>query len=357
MAIVRVNLKNNPYNIHFGHKLFPSIPSEIKKLNLGNFAIVITSSRVHALYKTLISNTFRGKNYKIVTIADGEKAKSKHWLFSIIGDIVKVDGLNKKPYLICLGGGTVGDVGGFVASIYKRGIPYVQIPTTFLGQIDSSIGGKTAIDLKVAKNILGSFYQPRAVFIDPCFLASLPLPELKQGLAEVIKYGVIKDSNFFVFIEKKHQEIINLERAAILKVILTSVKIKARIVEQDERELSGLRTILNFGHTFGHALESSLKYQKISHGEAVALGMIFAAKLSLKLKKCSQNSLARLSNLIRLFGLPTRIKANPSLLYRALTYDKKFISGKIRMVLLKAIGKVEVVDGISAQKIKETLKA
>ena len=356
MKTIIVKLKKNPYKIHIGYNLLREAPKQIKKLKLGNFGLVITSPKILSLHRKSINKAFGGKDYKITTVIDGEKAKSKKWLSKVIGEVVKADTLNRKVFIICLGGGTVGDLGGFLASIYKRGIPYIQIPTTLLGQIDSSIGGKTAIDLKEAKNILGAFYQPKAVFIDPGFLKTLPTREIKQGLAETIKYGVIRDKEFFDFLKQNHKKILKLNSTCILKLISVCVSIKAKIVAEDEQEKKGLRTILNFGHTLAHALESSLHYKRLSHGEAVSLGMLYAAYLSKVLKKCSEKEVNKIEEIIKLFSLPTKIKFNALTLYKSLSYDKKFTSGKIRMVILRKIGKVGVVEEISPQNIKKTLK-
>jgi len=353
---ISVQLRKNSYKIHIGTNLLKEVPRCIKRLKLGNFGLVVTSPKILSLHRKRIKKVFGGKNYKITTVIDGEKAKSKEWLTKVIQEVVKADTLGRKIFIICLGGGTIGDLGGFAASIYKRGIPYIQIPTTLLGQIDSSIGGKTAIDLKEAKNILGTFYQPKAVFIDPTFLKTLSGQEMKQGLAEAIKYGVIKDKEFFNFLKKNHKKILKLNSACISKLISICVGIKAKIVASDEREKKGLRTILNFGHTLAHALESSLQYKKLSHGEAVSLGMLYAAYLSHVLKKCSEKEFIQIEEIIKLFSLPAKIKFNSLTLYKSLSYDKKFISGKIRMVLLRKIGRVEVVEEISPHNIKKTLK-
>ncbi len=356
MKIITVKLKNNPYKIYIDHNFLGKVPEKINKLNLGNFGLVITSPKILSLHREKIEKAFGSKNYKIITVVDGEGAKSRKWLDKVIGELVKVDALSRKVFIVCLGGGTVGDLGGFAASVYKRGISYIQIPTTLLGQIDSSIGGKTAIDLKEAKNILGAFHQPKAVFIDTAFLKTLPKREMGQGLAEAIKYGAIKDKELFAFLRKNHKKILKLDSACILKLILTCASIKAKIVAEDEQEKKGLRTILNFGHTLAHALESSLQYKKLSHGEAVSLGMVYAAYLSKVLKKCSDIEVNCLEETLRLFSLPTRIKFNALTIYKSLTYDKKFISGEIRMVILRKIGKVEVIKKISSQNIKKTLK-
>lgn len=356
MKTISVQLKKNSYKIHIGANLLEEVPRYIKRLKLGNFGLVITSPKILSLHRKRIKKVFGGKNYKITTVIDGEKAKSKEWLTKVIQEVVKADTLSKKIFIICLGGGTIGDLGGFAASIYKRGIPYIQIPTTLLSQIDSSIGGKTAIDLKEAKNILGAFYQPKAVFIDSTFLKTLPSQEMKQGLAEAIKYGVIKDKEFFNFLKKNYKKILKLNSSCISKLISVCAGIKAKIVASDEREEKGLRTTLNFGHTLAHALESSLQYKNLSHGEAVSLGMLYAAYLSQVMKKCSRKEFVQIEEILKLFSLPVKIKFNALTLYKSLSYDKKFISGKIRMVLLRKIGRVEVVDGISPQNIKKTLK-
>ena len=357
MKTINVKVKENPYNIYIDYNLTGKIPAYIKKLNLGNFGIIIASKKVLSLHKKLINKTFSKKSYKIISVIDGEKAKSKKWLFKVIEAVVRADKLRRKVFVVCLGGGTIGDLGGFAASIYKRGIPYVQIPTTLLAQIDSSIGGKTAIDLNIAKNILGSFYQPRAVFIDPLFLKTLPNKEMKQGMAEAIKYGIIKSKDFFEFLKKNHEKIIKLDKTSILKVINTCAQIKAKIVSADEKEKKGLRTILNFGHTLAHALESCLQYKKITHGEAVALGMLYVTGLSYSLKMCNKACINEINEILKLFKLPRKIKANYLSLYKSLTYDKKFISGKIRMVLLKKIGQVQVIEGIKPQNLNKAFKS
>jgi len=356
MKIISVRLKANSYNIYIGKNSIKGIPAYIKKTNLGNFAIIITSSKIYSLYKSLITSIFPKSNCKIIKVADGEIAKSQKCLLKVLEEVIKADGLNKRLFIACIGGGVVGDLGGFVASIYKRGIPYIQIPTTLLSQIDSSIGGKTAINIGIAKNIVGSFYQPKAVFIDPSFLKTLPKKELKQGLAEAIKYGIISNKSFFYFLKRNKKKIMDLNYSSILRLISTCIRIKADIVSKDELERKGLRTILNFGHTLAHAIEGSSAYTKITHGEAVAIGMIYAAKLSLYLKKCNQNDLSQIENLINLYSLPTKTNIAHSAIHKSLCYDKKFISGQIRMVLLQQIGKVTVVEGISSTDIKKTLK-
>ena len=356
MKILKVSLKDNPYPIFIGQKSLHRVAPFIRKHNLGNFALIITTEKIHSLYKKIISKTFSGIKHKVVTVIDGERAKSKEWFFKVISEAIKADSLDRRMIIVCLGGGVVGDLGGFLAAVYKRGTPCIQIPTTLLAQIDSSIGGKTAIDVDEAKNILGAFHQPRAVFIDPDFLATLSEREFRQGMAEAIKYGIIKDKDFFHFLMDNSQKVKNLNSKSILRLITTCASIKADIVSKDEREKKGLRTILNFGHTFGHALESYLGYGKISHGEAVGLGMYYAAQLSFVLGKCSKGAVQELAQALKLFSLPIGLKFDPQAVYNSLIYDKKFISGTVRMVLLKRMGRVEVVSGISRVIIQKTLR-
>jgi 3-dehydroquinate synthase len=358
MEIIKVHLKEYSYNIYLDYGITKKIPVYLNQLSLGNLGIVIVPCSVYSIYKNIIKSIFKSNYYKIIPVIDGEKAKSKEWLFKVIREIVKFDEWNKKIFIICLGGGTIGDLGGFVASIYKRGIPYIQIPTTLLSQIDASIGGKTAIDSKEAKNILGTFYQPAAVFIDPFFLNTLPLREIKNGIAEAIKYGIIRKRELFYFLKNNPTKITSLNQSYMDKLISTCVKIKAKIVERDEKEKKGMRTILNFGHTFAHALEASLKYTRFSHGESVSIGMFYVAVLSYILGKCEIRDVWRIRETLQTFSLLLSIKANLDYrtLWKAMSYDKKFISGKVRMVLLKEIGKVEVVDNIPPKIVRKTLE-
>lgn len=356
MKTIKVKLSDNSYNINIGLNLFKNILYSINRLNIGNFAVIVTSKSVSSCYKRLIQKSFKGIQNKIIIVPDGENAKTKDCLFKIIDGILKAEDKGRKIFLVCLGGGTVGDVGGFAASIYKRGIPYVQIPTTLLSQIDASIGGKTAIDLREAKNILGSFYQPKAVFIDPVFLRTLAKKELKEGLAEAIKYGIIKDKSLFYFLKNNYQKVLSLQPFAMLKVIETCVKIKAKIVEEDELEKKGIRTILNLGHTFAHAIEAAAKYKKISHGAAVSVGMLYAAYLSYSLGICDCQEINEIKDILSKLMLPTKTNIDYREIYKTMKYDKKFIRGAFRFVALRKIGKVEVRDNISKDLVVNTLR-
>lgn len=354
MIKIDVKLKNNPYSIYIKHGLLTKIPDYIKALNLGNFALILISKKVYSLYKKELAKLFPVKTHKFIYVKDGEELKTYNHLISILEKIMQKDTLQRKVYLLCIGGGTVGDIGAFAASIYKRGIPYIHVPTTLLSQVDSSIGGKTGINFKHTKNMLGTFYQPQAVFIDPNFLSTLTQKDIKEGMAEVIKYGAIMDKSLFSLLIEKHKEIIQLVPQEILKIISCCVTIKAKIVEKDEKEKKGIRTILNFGHTFAHALEGT---NKTTHGEAVSIGMLFATYLSYRLKKCSLKTVEKVQQCLDLFSLPQKIDSSPVKLWQTMRYDKKFISGNVRMVILKEIGKVEVLDKIPLQLIKESLKS
>lgn len=353
--IIKVNLNSNPYAIYLKPNIFKGILSHIESLKIGNFALIVTSRSVYSCYKEKIKNIFSVFPSKIAVVADGESAKTKISLFTIIQHLITIDKLGIRPFVICLGGGTVGDVGGFAASIYKRGIPYIQVPTTLLAQIDSSIGGKCAIDLKEAKNIIGSFYQPKAVFIDPMFLHSLGRKQIKEGLAEAVKYAIIRDESFFDFLHKESAGIYQLKPYVIWKIINTCASIKAKIVANDEKEKKGIRTILNFGHSFAHALETVSVYKKISHGEAVSIGMLYATYVSYKFDLCSMKEIYKIRNLLKELGLPTKIKYNTKTIYKTMVYDKKNLSKGFRMVLFEKIGKVRVVDNIPGDKILKTL--
>ncbi len=356
MKVINLKLKEDSYNIYLGNNTVEKIPSYLRRSNIGNFCVIITNRKIFHLHKNKIKKIIQSIPHRVIEVPDGERCKSKKWVFKIIDELVKVDGIKKRIFITCVGGGTIGDLGGFVASIYKRGIPYIQVPTTLLGCVDASIGGKTAINLKEAKNIVGTFYQPKSVFVDLNFLHTLPFRELKQGFAEVIKYAVIEDKELFNFLEANYQRVRKLDRRFIAPVIEKCIRIKAKIVEGDEKEKRGVRTILNFGHTLGHALEASLGYQrKLTHGEAIALGMICASFISSSLGLCSREERERIKRLIELYSLPTEFSFLPEKVLKSLSLDKKFVGG-IRMVLLERIGKTKVCKDVSLDLIKKSLR-
>ena len=263
--------------------------------------------------------------------------------------------MDRRSFVIALGGGVVGDLGGFVASTFMRGIPYIQIPTSLLAQVDSSVGGKTAVNHPKGKNLIGTFYQPLAVFIDTSFLKTLSKEEFLNGMAEVVKYGIIADKKLFGFMEKNVAKILSLDPKALGYIIQRSCSIKADIVEKDEKE-ANIRAVLNFGHTVGHAVENVSGY-RFRHGEAVSVGMACAARISREIGLCQEKDVQRIENLLSLFGLPVHCRELSSRkIVRTLERDKKVLDRKIRFILLKGIGTVEIYDDLSRRLVQKVLE-
>ncbi|MCM8795531.1 MAG: 3-dehydroquinate synthase [Candidatus Omnitrophica bacterium] len=358
MRIIKVRLKEYPYDIVVGRGIIKSLGKFIRKLNLGKDAYIITNATIKNKYGKILERSLKKYNLNIRfrLIPDSEKSKSLLIALRLINDLARYDYKTKRVFIIAFGGGVVGDLSGFIASIYKRGIPYLQVPTTLLAQVDSSIGGKTALDLVEGKNLVGTFYQPRIVVSDTSLLKTLKSRQIKSAMAEIIKTAAIKDKKLFNYLEKNYRNILNLRDDTLRFVIERCSRIKAKIVQQDERENKGIRTILNFGHTIGHALEAAAGYRHYNHGEAVALGMLVASDLSKALGLIDEKTQKRLENLIKAVGLPIRINRVPiTAIIKAYYYDKKFITKKNRFVLLKEIGKTKIVENISLKLIKRVL--
>jgi 3-dehydroquinate synthase len=330
MKKIRVNLGERSYNIFIGYDVL----SRLKAMLPDGNGMVVTDSNVLK---------FWGKDIKrlglpVFSITPGESSKKLKTAEKIYSAMLK-NGLNRKSFLVAFGGGVVGDLAGFAASTYMRGIPYVQVPTTLMAQVDSSIGGKTGVDLPQGKNLVGCFCQPLFVFVDIKLLKSLPLKELKSGLAEVIKYGIIKDEKLFSFIEEKASDLFNIESEMWEPIVSRCAKIKADIVSKDERETKGLRAILNYGHTIGHAIEAVNQYRGVTHGEAVARGMICAGILANDLGRFSDKDLQRQNDLINQLVCSDK-KISYSGIAKHIKHDKKNIGNKIRFVLADKIGHV-----------------
>ncbi|MFA5286930.1 MAG: 3-dehydroquinate synthase [Candidatus Omnitrophota bacterium] len=358
MHSVRLSLKKRSYNIIIGTKILPVLGRYISPLNLGNNAYIITNPFIKKHYGQALVKGLKpyGFNYKFKVVPDSEKSKDIKIAAFLIKDLARFD-LRKRTFIIALGGGVVGDLSGFVASVYKRGIPYVQVPTTLLAQVDSSIGGKTAVDLSEGKNLVGAFYQPRMVFSDISLLKTLSRRQISSGLAEVIKYGVIKDRKLFRYLEKNYKDIINLKAEMLENIIRACVKIKAEIVSSDEREEGGLRTTLNFGHTIGHAVEAASGFNKYNHGEAVALGMLAALAISVKLGFIKETLLKRVESLIDNVGLPVKInKVSIEKILSRHYHDKKFMGAKNKFVLTTGLGKTKIVRNIPLKLIKSAIE-
>jgi len=357
---IKVNLGSRSYEILVGRGILAEAGKLIKKLKLGSDAIIITNPVIHSLYGSILTSSLKksGISVKIEKVADSERAKSFDQFHKLINRISSYD-VKKTPFIIAFGGGVVGDLAGFVASVYKRGIPYIQIPTTLLAQVDSAIGGKVAIDLDCGKNLIGSFYQPRLVISDTSVLRSLKLRDVRCGLAEILKYGVIKDKELFALIEKNTDKLLRLDYDLIKEVIISCSKIKAGVVEKDEFDKKDERIILNFGHTIGHAIETASNYQdQYRHGEAVAIGMVAAAKIAYRQKILkSVVRLNRIESALIKLGLPIKFrKLNTDRIIKALFHDKKFVNAKPRFVLLNRIGKVSAYEGIPLKVIRTTIE-
>ena len=323
----------------------------------GNRAAVVTNETIAPLFLERLETSLRkvGVDSLAIKLPDGEQYKTWHTLNSVF-DAMLAARCDRTTTIIALGGGVVGDVAGFAAATYQRGIAFIQIPTTLLAQVDSSVGGKTAINHPLGKNMIGAFYQPRLVLADIATLASLPKRELAAGLAEVIKYGAIMDAGFFGWLEGNMDRLVAREPQALAHAVEVSCQCKAQIVAADERE-AGARALLNFGHTFGHAIETGLGYGKWLHGEAVAAGMVLAARLSVRQGEISTEDLERLEKLVGRAGLPTTAPAFGAERYLELMgHDKKVHRGKLRLVLLRAIGEAYLSADFSAAELSRVLQ-
>jgi len=356
---ITVGLGPRSYDIMIGYKIIDNLGGILEKLNIGQDAVIVTNNTIHHLHGGHLQSVLsrRGYSTRFELVPDSEKSKSHKVCFNLIEKIAAYD-VKKKIFIIALGGGVIGDLAGFIASVYKRGIPYIQIPTTFLAQVDSGIGGKTGIDLAFGKNLVGSFYQPRMVLSDISFLRTLSLKQIRNGLAEVIKYGIIKDRKLFEYVEKNYKDILNLNISALEKIVYACSKIKAQVVELDETDKTGKRAILNLGHTIGHAIEAAAGFtSEYSHGEAVAIGTACAADISVKLKLLSAVEAKRIENLFKKTGLPAYCAGlRLEDIISAQSRDKKFIHGKNRFVLALNIGRAVLKEDIPIKLIEDVIK-
>jgi 3-dehydroquinate synthase len=360
MKKIKVHLDKkltNSYDICIGSDILDRAALIMLKNNWAFRYVVLTDENVSALHGERVLGGLQRSGLKadLITFPAGEASKTIDTALQIVRKFLEL-GIDRKCGLIALGGGVVGDIAGFVASIYMRSIPYVQMPTTLLAMVDSSIGGKTGIDFGPGKNLLGTFYQPKAVFIDMDFLKTLPDREFRIGLSEIIKYGIIDDSELFSQLEKEVALFANRNPDLFERFISKSGRIKKGIVEIDENE-HGLRRILNFGHTLGHAIEAESQY-RISHGDAVAIGMVGAAMISEKLKYLSASERSRIQSLIQLTGLPSHLPdgISPEGVLSRMKMDKKKEGDKVHFVLIKRIGIPFVNGSVPDTLIRETLE-
>jgi len=361
MNRIKVNLDKKisaSYEIYMGENILDRMGLIITKNNWASRYIIITDFTVSALHGEMVLTILREMDLKVdmIDFPPGEASKNIQTSIGIIDRMIDL-GADRTSALIALGGGVVGDITGFIASIYMRGIPYVQVPTTLLAQVDSSIGGKTGIDLPQGKNILGTFYQPKGVFMDLAFLKTLTPREFGTGLAEIAKYGIIDDSELFGSLEAEAEAITNRDMNLLEGIIARSCRIKKGFVEIDEME-KRVRRILNFGHTVGHAIEAESRYS-ISHGEAISMGMVASAFISERLQYLPSEDRERIVSLIRAMGLPHRIPKNLSLdgILSRIKRDKKKRGETIHFVLLKKIGIPFVNGGVGEALIGEVVEA
>ncbi len=358
MKRIQVKLTQNPYDILIGYDCFNEIGRRIKSLKIGTDAVIITSPVIKKLHGAKLRTSLKasGITVKEMVVPDGEQSKSATVAIDLIEKIAQYD-VYKKVFVIAFGGGVIGDLAGYVAAAYKRGIPYVQVPTTFLAQIDSSIGGKVAVDLTVGKNLMGAFHQPKMVFSDTAVLKTLSRRQIQNGFAEAIKYGIIEDAELFTYIETNYNRIFEGEKTALMHVVKRCSEIKTRVVLADERETLGIRTILNYGHTVGHAIEAAGNFTQYDHGQAIAVGMRIAGEISYKYGMVTEAKLRRMNRLISDVGLPEKFEnLEIATILKLMRHDKKFISGKNRFVLCRGIGRVTVVEGVDMKIIRAAIK-
>lgn len=342
--IVKVGLGKRSYDIVIAPGSLHRMGEYLQGLGLSGKVGVVTNPALARLYGASLKQALvkAGFTCHLINIPEGERTKTLRWASFIVDELVK-HRFERRSALVALGGGVIGDITGFAASMYLRGIPFIQVATTLVAQVDSSVGGKTGVNHLSGKNLIGAFYQPALVVSDTNTLRTLPRREWLAGMAEVIKYGVIADRTFFAFLEDRMEHILDMRETDVQTVVKRCCEIKAKVVAKDERE-SGLRRILNYGHTIGHALEALSRYRKYIHGEAVAIGMVHEAHLAHHLELCSASALDRQRVLIRRTGLPERMPAHKFLkFWKAMGHDKKVVGGAIYCVLPRSIGRVQVL--------------
>jgi len=357
MDTVRVELGERSYDIEIGAGILRTIGPKMKALGLGGKTGVITNDTVGPLYGAVVMDSLRDAGFDpvLLVIPDGEEYKSLPWASHLYDRLLSMR-FDRKCSLVALGGGVIGDLTGFVAATYMRGIPFAQVPTTLLSQVDSSVGGKTGVNHPLGKNMIGAFYQPVHVCADVTTLNTLPMAEFLSGMAEVVKYGVIRDGDFFSYIEQNMAAILSKEPDAVCHVIKRSCEIKAEVVGKDERE-SGLRAILNYGHTVGHAVEALTNYTGYRHGEAVSIGMVVAARLAHGMGLCGRDALGRVEALLSALGLPVKMPSMPAeSVLSAMSIDKKAEGGKVKMVLPTKIGDVVITADWTDGALVEALR-
>jgi 3-dehydroquinate synthase len=342
------------YPVYIGRKLFPELAQTVRRSAKGR-VFVVTSPEIWALWgRKLLAAFPKSAQPTVLFLPAGERFKRLAEMEKLADQLARA-GADRSSLLIAFGGGIVGDVGGFLAAVFMRGIEYIQVPTTLLAQVDSSVGGKTGANLSAGKNLIGSFHHPRAVFADLDVLQTLPHRQFRAGLFESVKAGIIRDAALFRFLEKNAGKILARDPQALERVIAASIRMKAGVVALDERE-SGLRMILNFGHTLGHAIEAATHYKKLLHGEAIAWGMLAALQIALARKTVEPDQARRIERAILAFGPLPPFRATPAQLLTAAGRDKKNRAGTRRFVLPKGIGNAVVVEDVKDSELESALE-
>jgi 3-dehydroquinate synthase len=355
---VHVSLGNRSYDIKIAPGLIDRFGRECARLKLGRRCAIITDTNVGKRYAKAVFNSLVTSGFlpSLIIVQPGETAKSLKTVQACY-DQLSLHRLERKSFIVALGGGVVGDLAGFVAATYLRGLPFVQVPTTLLAQVDSSVGGKVGVNLKSGKNLVGAFYQPKLVLCDLGTLKTLPDREFRAGLAEVIKYGIIYDANLFARIERDLSKLLKRDPKILATVVARCCEIKAEVVGRDETD-DGQRAILNFGHTVGHAIENISGYGKFLHGEAISIGQVAAAKLSHKVVGLPERDVARIEDLFRRAGLPVQAGLNSlkrQKLLNAMRLDKKVSDGEIKFVLAKHIGRAVWAQRVLENQIHQVI--
>lgn len=359
-TLVPVSLGDRSYRIEISSGRFDQFAAVLRSLlDDMTHAVLIADQAVEGAWANRLATALSsaGPRVSYTTVPAGETSKSIEQYDRLLQWMLS-EGADRRSVVIALGGGVVGDLAGFVAASFTRGVRLVQIPTTLLAMVDSSVGGKTGINLPGAKNMVGAFWQPSGVLIDTAPLSTLPQREFVSGLAEVIKYGVIDDADFFAWLEQHAQRLLQRDDQPLRTAIQQSCQCKARVVAADERETSGRRAILNYGHTFAHAIETTAGYGTLLHGEAVAIGMQMAARLAIGIGMADRTLLERQTALIQACQLPTHLpQADSEQMLSVMKRDKKSAHGRLRLILPSRLGTVELVDGIDAASIREAIEA
>ncbi len=355
MIEIPVRLGERSYPIRIEAGILARTGEEIARFAKGPRLHLVTDHNVAKHYLDRVSRSLESAGYalSVTRCSPGEANKTLLSIESIVNDMARA-GIDRWDAVVALGGGIVGDMAGFAAATWMRGIPFAQIPTTLVAQVDSSVGGKTGVNLPAGKNLVGAFHQPALVLIDPLVLATLPDREYVSGLAEVVKYGMIRDRDFFASLENDRQAILDRDPESIARMVSRSCEIKREYVEADEKERSGKRAHLNFGHTFGHAIEAATKYRRYLHGEAISLGMTAAARTGRNLGRISPKQEERLRALLTAFRLPVSgVPVSPSALLPLMKRDKKARGGEIRIVLTRGIGSASLTSAVGEPELRQ----